>query len=621
MRLVSLSLALALVGATAPASAQEAGRVYSPYVGRDYPDKVLFGDTHFHTRASFDAGTLGTTLDVQDGFRFARGEQVVSNTGQPVKLVRPLDFLAVTDHAEMLALATMLQRRDPLLLADPWGKWAYERFTSGIEGRKELFAEMIRLGSIERKEPFRSPEAARTVWKEFLATADAYNQPGRFTTMTGFEWSSTPKGDNLHRIVLFADGADKTSQILPFSMFDSENPEDLWKFLAAYEARTGGRAISPAHNGNLSNGLMFLDKTFEGKPLTRAYAEARMRFEPLYEVTQMKGDGEAHPLLSPEDEFADFERWDVSNMSGTAPKQKAMLPHEYARSGLKLGLKLEKEIGVNPFKFGLFGTSDTHTGLATTREENYFGKMPHTEPSPKRHGFEIVPAADPRLRILSAQEGAAGLMAVWARENTRKDIFDAMLRKEVYATTGTRMRVRVFAGWGFRPEDIQASDFARVGYGKGVPMGGDLRKAPDGKAPSFLIRAMRDPDGANLDRVQVVKGWLDASGETHERIYDVAASDGRAIGADGRCKTPVGTTVDVEKATWTNAIGDSELAVHWTDPSFDPKQSAFYYVRVLEIPTPRWTTYDAAFYGIPRPGNVPATVQDRAYTSPIWYTP
>ena len=538
-----------------------------------------------------------------------------------MKLVRPLDFLAITDHAEMLALATMLQRGDPLLLADPWGKTAYKRFNSGMEGRMELFAEMLRMGTVEGKEPFNNQQASRNVWKEFVATADTYNQPGRFTSMTGFEWSSSPKGNNLHRIVLFADGAEKTSQVLPFSLFDSENPEDLWKYLAAYEARTGGRAISPAHNRNVSNGLMFLDQTFEGKPLTRAYAEARMRFEPLYEVTQMKGDGEAHPLLSPEDEFAAFERWDVGNITGAVPKTPAMLPYEYARSGLKLGLKVEKQIGVNPFKFGLFGTSDAHTGLATTREENYFGKMSHTEPSANRHGFEVIPAADPTLRILTSQEGASGLMAVWARENTRGDIFDAMLRKEVYATTGTRMRVRVFAGWSFGAEDLYASDFARVGYGKGVPMGGDLTKAPAGKAPSFLIRALRDPDGANLDRVQVIKGWLDASGETHERIYDVAVADGRAIGPDGRCKKPVGSTVNVDKATWTNAIGDSELAVHWTDPSFDAKQSAFYYVRVIEIPTPRWTTYDAAFFGIPRPSNVPATVQDRAYTSPIWYTP
>ncbi len=596
-------------------------RTYSPYVGRAYPDKVLFGDTHFHTNLSFDAGLVGTTLDVHAGYRFARGEMVVSNTGQPAQLIRPLDFLAITDHAELIGLAPMLRSSDPYLLADPWGKWAHERFNAGQDGRMELFQNIIKLSTVEGVNPFSSDDATRNMWQRFVEIADTYNEPGRFTAMTGFEWTSTPRGDNLHRVVMFADGADKTGQIMPFSMFDSEDPEDLWKFLAAYEERTGGRAMAPAHNGNVSNGLMFLDKTFDGGPLTRAYAEARMRWEPLYEVTQIKGDGEAHPFLSPDDEFADYENWDVSNLAGTAPKKPEMLQYEYGRSALKLGLKLGKDLGVNPFKFGLFGASDTHTALATTREENYFGKYQHTEPSPKRHGREVIPADDPKLRILTSQEVASGLMAVWARENTRRDIFDAMKRKEVYATTGTRIRVRVFAGWDFRPEEVGRPDFIAQGYRRGVPMGGDLSAAPDGKAPSFMIRALRDPDGANLDRVQVIKGWLDAAGKLHERIYDVAVSDGRAIGSDGRARDPVGNTVDIATATYTNTIGDAILAAHWTDPDFDPAEHAFYYVRVLEIPTPRWTTYDAAFYGIDLPDNVPATIQDRAYTSPIWYTP
>jgi len=598
-----------------------AGKIYSPYAGRDYPDKVLFGDTHFHTNLSFDAGLVGTKLDVHAGFRFARGEEVISNTGQRVQLVRPLDFLAITDHAELIGLAPMLQSGDPLLLADPWGKSAYERFNAGVEGRMNLFQEIMRLATVEGVNPFSSDEAMVSIWKKFVETADTYDQPGRFTAMTGFEWTSTPKGDNLHRVVLFADGAEKTGQILPFSMFDSDDPEDLWKFLAAYEAKTGGRAISPAHNGNVSNGLMFLDKTFKGEPLTRAYAEARARWEPLYEVTQIKGDGETHPLLSTDDEFADYENWDVSNLAGSAPKKPEMLQYEYARSALKLGLELGQELGANPFKFGLFGTSDTHTALATTREENYFGKYQHTEPSPDRHDREVIPADDPKLRILTSQEVASGLMAVWARENTRRDIFDAMTRKEVYATTGTRIRVRVFAGWDFNEADLHAADFTVVGYGGGVPMGGDLSEAPSGKAPTFLIRALRDPDGANLDRIQVIKGWLDEKGEAHERVYDVAVSDGREVGADGRCRQPVGNTVDVEKATYTNSIGDAIQAARWTDPDFDPKQSAFYYVRVLEIPTPRWTAYDAARYGVKMDDKVPMTTQERAYTSPIWYTP
>ena len=366
---------------------------------------------------------------------------------------------------------------------------------------------------------------------------------------------------------------------------------------------------------------MFPDKMPDGQPITRAYAEQRIRWEPLHEMSQIKGDEEAHPLLSPEDEFADFENWDVGNLAGTAPKEDWMLQYEYARSALKLGLKLGKEIGVNPYKFGLNASTDTHTALPTSREENYFGKYQHTEPSPERHNREVIPADDPELRIMTSQEVASGLTAVWSRENTREAIFDSLVRKEVYATTGTRIRVRVFGGFDFTEGDLHSADFAKTGYGGGVPMGGDLAKAPRGKAPTFLIRALRDPDGANLDRVQVIKGWLDAKGETHERIYDVAVSDGRKTGSDGRCKTPVGNTVDIEKATFTNSIGEAVLATRWTDPDFDAKESAFYYVRVLEIPTPRWTTYDAAFYGIDLPDNVPATVQDRAYTSPIWYTP
>ena len=406
----------------------EEERVYSPFVGRAYPDNVFFGDTHFHTNLSFDAGLVGTSLDANAGFRFARGEEVRSNTGQRVQLIRPLDFLAITDHAELIGLAPMLQSSDPLLLADPWGKWAHERFNSGQEGRMELFAEIIRLSTVEGVNPFSSDEAAVSIWKRFVALADSYNDPGNFTALTGFEWTSTPKGDNLHRVVMFADGAEKTSQIVPYSMFDSDDPEDLWKFLSTYEANTGGRAISPAHNGNTSNGLMFDGKDFKGKKITPAYAEARMRFEPLYEVTQIKGDGETHPLLSADDEFADFERWDVSNLAGSAPKEQWMLQYEYARSALKLGLKLGDKLGVNPYKFGLFGASDTHTALATTREDNYFGKYQHTEPSPYRHERDVIPADDPALRILTAQEVASGLMAVWARENTREDLFDAMKR-------------------------------------------------------------------------------------------------------------------------------------------------------------------------------------------------
>ena len=598
----------------------EEERIYSPYAGRAYADQVFFGDMHFHTELSFDAGLIGTTLDAHDGFRMARGEKVISNTGQPVQLIRPLDFLVITDHAELMGLAPAIRESNPLLLSDPWGKWVYERFNSGQEGRMEAFGSIIEKGT-SGVNPFSSDELTRSIWGQFVRITDDYNEPGRFTAMAGFEWSTTPDGDNLHRVVVFGDGAEKTGQTLPFSLFDGDDPQDLWKYLETYEAKTGGNAIAIPHNGNLSNGLMFSDKTRSGDPIDRAYAAARIRWEPIIEVSQVKGDGETHPLLSTEDEFADYETWDVGNLDGSAAKEEWMLQYEYGRSALKLGLKLGQELGVNPYKFGLSAATDTHTALATTREENFFGKYQHTEPSPERHNREVIPADDPSLRILTSQEVASGLTAVWARENTREALFEAMKRKEVYATTGTRIRVRVFGGWNFEPDDVVRPDFIAQGYRRGVPMGGDLISPPDSKSPSFMIRALRDPDGANLDRMQIIKGWLDQDGALQERIYDVAVSDGREIGDDGRATAEVGNTVDVANATYTNTIGDALMAAHWTDPDFDASEHAFYYVRVLEIPTPRWTTYDAAFFGIDLPDNVPATIQDRAYTSPIWYTP
>lgn len=598
----------------------ESGMDYSPFVDRSYPDQVLFGDLHFHTEISFDAGLIGTSLNMHDAFRVARGERILSNTGQPVQLIRPLDFLAITEHAEMIGLATAVRAGDPRLLADEWGRKTYERFNSGQEGRMAAFADIIEIASVQMRDPTAGLGLDGDIWNDIIETVDDYNEPGVFTSLAGFEWTSTPQGDNLHRVVLFGDGAELTSQTRPFTYFESMDPENLWDYMAAYEQDTGGRVISVPHNGNTSNGLMFAPQKFDGSPMDAEYAAKRIRWEPMHEMTQIKGDEETHPMLSPDDEFADFETWDVGNLTGAAAKTPEMLRYEYARSALKVGLEVERDIGVNPFKFGFYGTTDTHTALPTTREDNYFGKYQHTEPSPNRHNIDVIPADDPALRILTAQESAAGLTAVWARENTREEVFDAIARKEAYATTGPRMRVRVFAGWEFSEEDLGAPDFVSNGYLNGVPMGGDLKNAPDGAAPSFLIRALRDPDGANLDRVQIIKGWIDETGETFERIYDVAVSDGREIGADGRAREPVGSTVNIEKATYNNSIGAAALDAYWQDPDFNPADDAFYYVRVIEIPKPRWTTIDAAFYGIPLPEVVPPAVQDRAYTSPIWYS-
>jgi hypothetical protein len=351
------------------------------------------------------------------------------------------------------------------------------------------------------------------------------------------------------------------------------------------------------------------------------YAALRSRWEPIMEITQIKGDGETHPYLSPEDEFADFERWDVGNLTGSAPKTPEMLRYEYARSALLTGLEVEAATGANPYDFGFNGTTDAHTGLASSGEENYFGKFAGTEPGPDRFYKDVIPGAVEGIRIISAQESASGLTGVWARENTRDEVFDALMRKEIFATTGTRMRVRLFAGWDFAPGEELVPDFSGIGYTRGVPMGGRLTSPPEGAAPTFLVRAQRDPDWANLDRIQIIKGWIDADGTTQERIYDVAVSDGREIGADGRAREPVGNTVDIPTATFTNTIGAPFLAGYWRDPDFDPAERAFYYVRALEIPTPRWTTYDAARFGVPVPPEVPPTVQDRAYSSPVWYSP
>lgn len=593
---------------------------YSPYADRDQPDQLLFGDMHLHTNLSPDAGLLGTQLTAEDSYRAARGETVISNTGQPFRLVRPLDFLVITDHAELIGLAPLIHANDPDLKANAFGAWLLGKFSQGPEGAMEGFRVILDYAA-RGEDPIGDLPSARAIWRDFVATADQFDQPGVFTAMTGFEWTSQPGGDNLHRIVVFADGADRTGQIMPFSLLDSQDPADLWTWMENYEAKTGGQVFAHVHNGNLSNGLMFNEKQFDGTPMDAAYAARRLRWEPIAEISQIKGDGETHPKLSPDDEFADFENWDKGNLTGSAPKEDWMLKYEYGRSALKTGLEMEAKIGVNPYAFGFNATSDSHTGLPSTGEENFFGKFAGTEPGPDRFNKDVIPAADPAQRIISAQESASGLTGVWARGNTRQEVFDALMRKEVYATTGTRLRVRLFAGWDFAPGDETAHDFAAIGYQRGVPMGGRLFAPPDGAAPSFIIQAMRDPDWANLDRIQIVKGWVGADGVAQERIYDVAVSGDRKIGEDGRARDPVGSTVDIKTATFTNTIGAPMLFGFWKDPDFHPDQRAFYYVRVLEIPTPRWTTYDAAKFGVPLPDVVPPTVQDRAYTSAVWYSP
>jgi hypothetical protein len=595
----------------------EPPKPYSPFVDQHFPQQVLFGDTHFHSSLSVDSGLVGNTLDLETAIRFARGEEVRTNGGQRAKLIRPLDFLVLSDHAEYLGIADLLNKADPALLATPVGKGWYEAKQKGGDAAWTVVQAMLDdFGSGNPK--YKDAKVERSVWDGVVDTASKYNEPGAFSVLNGYEYSSTTNGDNLHRVVVFRDGPDRVKQVLPYSAFDSQDPEKLWAYMADYEKNTGGSVLAIPHNSNLSNGAMFAE-TVNGQPMTADYAKRRAQWEPLMEATQEKGDSETHPVLSPDDEFADFETWDTVNTRGI-PNTPDMYQYEYARSALKLGLRLEGELGANPFKFGMIGSSDTHTSLTTTREDNYFGKLPNEEPSAERFKEVFLRDREKKPVLFAWQLGASGMIAVWARENTREEIFDAMRRKEVFATSGSRIRVRVFAGWDFEADEVERPDFARTGYARGVPMGGDLTNGPDGKAPRFMIVALRDPDNANLDRAQVIKGWLDDNGETHERIWDVACSDGRAI-KNRRCEKPVGSTVDIADASYTNTIGDPLLAAHWVDPDFDPAHRAFYYVRVIEIPKPRWTAYDAKFFNVKMPKEVPMTVQDRAYTSPIWYTP
>jgi hypothetical protein len=598
---------------------------YSPYADRDFPTRPFFGDTHLHTSFSMDAGAFGARLGPKDAYRFARGEQVISSTGQPAKLSRPLDFLVVTDHSDNMGFFPDLFAGKPDLLADATGRKWYNLIQSGKgeEAAIEIIVAFSHGTFPKDLMYFPGTRAYRSAWQETIAAAEQYNEPGRFTAFIGYEWTSNTGGNNLHRNVIFRDNGDKASQVEPFTVYPpygSDNPAELWKWMGAYEQKTGGSVLAIAHNGNLSNGLMFPVVEAFGKRLDREYVEQRAKWERLYETTQTKGTGEAHPFLSPNDEFAAFEIWDKGNLDGSVAKKKEMLEFEYARSAYKNGLKLERQLGANPYKFGLVGSSDAHTGLTAMEEDNFFGKTVPQEPSPRRISNVFIDNPATGVKVMDWEVGASGYAAVWAKENTRASLWDAMQRKETYATTGTRMIVRFFGGWDFVAQDANNRLPAQIGYTKGAPMGGDLRAAPQGKSPTFLVAALKDPIGANLDRYQIIKGWLDRNGNLQEKVYDVAWSGDRKPGSDGKLPS-VGSTVDVANATWTNTIGAPELIAVWRDPDFDPSQSAFYYGRVIEIPTPRWTAYDAKRYGVtPLPGTT-MTITERAYTSPIWYTP
>ena len=597
---------------------------YSSYADKSYPKNVYWGDTHLHTKLSGDANAQGNlNLEPDDAYRFARGESITAHNGMKARLSRPLDFLVVADHAIGLGVMNSLRIDDSVLLETEKGKNLYREMTSILQNNGDNSTAIKDFSyKVFGNENYliNDNQYRISIWQSITESAEKFNHPGTFTAFIGYEWTSSFDQGTRHRVVIFKDGADKANQILPFSAQDSNDPEDLWEFLQQYEEDTKGEVLAIAHNPNLSNGGEFSIRNQESQKMGETHAKMRSRWEPLLEVTQIKGDSESHPLLSPTDEFSDYETWEEWSVIGakTDVKKKVRrkeeqerLKYEYARSGLKLGLKLQADMGVNPFKFGMIGSTDAHTSMAAAAENNFWGKHTIVEPFAGR-------ISHPRYRW---RMNAAGYAAVWAEQNTRESLFTAMKRKEVYASTGPRMTVRFFGGWGYKLDDAVSPDLALMGYTKGVPMGGDLTAAPKNKSPNFLIRAVKDPDGANLDRVQVIKGWHDTNGELHEKIYNVALSDNRKANERGNVK-PVGNTVDIPDASYTNTIGDPELAVVWQDPDFDKDELAFYYVRVLEIPTPRWTAYDAKFFGLKDVSeDIPMITQERAYTSPIWYSP
>jgi hypothetical protein len=598
---------------------------YSPYAGRNFPGEVYWGDTHLHTGMSMDAGAFGARLQPDDAYRFAKGAELESSAGLPVKLSRPLDFLVVADHSDNMGFFPKLYAGDAAMLADPTGRRWHDMVMAGGQEGVRAAVEIIQAFSQNAFPPALSAlpgsDAYRSAWEITIDAAEAHNDPGHFTAFIGYEWTSNTAGNNLHRVVIYRDGGLKASMLVPFTTLaplGSDDPRELWKWMGRYEEKTGGRILAIAHNGNLSNGIMFpLVESFARKGADRAYAETRARWEPLYEATQIKGDGETHPFLSPNDEFSDYETWDQGNLDLSVLKTNDMLQFEYARSALGIGLQIGARVGVNPYKFGMIGSTDSHTGLATAGEDNFFGKHSGSEPSPGRWEHPMAKMGDREYTGWSMV--ASGLAGVWATENTREALFDAMVRKETYATTGPRMLVRFFGGWEFDASDALNRLPARAGYSKGVPMGGDLLGDPAGRTPSFLVAAMKDRHSGNLDRIQIVKVWLDGK-EYREKVYDVVGSDGRVAGPDGKFPV-VGNTVNVAAATWTDTIGASSLITAWSDPDFDPEQPASYYARVLEIPTPRWTAYEAQRYGVKMAAEVPMVTQERAYTSPIWYTP
>ncbi len=593
-----------------------------------YPERVYWGDTHLHTSNSSDAFGFGVRLGPEEALRFARGEEVTSTTGIKAKLSRPLDFLVISDHSDGLAALKQIHDAPRILLRDPDLQRWHDELQKGPTESMRVAAELIDRFSAHTlpkgmADPVKNKERTSKVWTAYTAVTERYNEPGKFTALNGFEYTLMPKGDNLHRVAIFRDGKDKVDQVLPYTSLEGTSADMLWDYMDAYQKNTGGKILAIPHNSNLSNGLMFQMTGPGNVPMTAEYAKRRAAHEPLVEATQIKGDSESHPFLSPNDEFADFgdAGWDIGNLTMEAKKTNDMLAGDYVREALKRGLLIEQRTGVNPYKLGMIGSTDSHTALSTGDEDNFFGKHSGNEPNATR--ASTPQNLGTRVGRFGWNYLAGGYAAVWAKANTRGAIFDAMMRRETYSTTGPRMTVRFFAGWNFGANALQG-DWVKAAYAGGVPMGGDLKASTQGgskAAPKFLVSALKDPMGANLDRVQIVKGWIDAGGKLHEKIFDVVWSSPGTRKITGGKLALVGDTVDVAKASYTNTIGAPVLTSLWSDPEFNAGQKAFYYVRVLEIPTPRWVLFDVLRYKAKLLPGTRVKDQERAYTSPIWYDP
>jgi len=604
-------LCSALLTAGLAAAADSIGEPGRSAGGKNALKNVYFGEQHLHTAASPDAFAVGTRGTWDDAYRYAKGEEVkLSTTGKVIKKKPPYDFVAITDHSEYFGvMPRLIDPKDPLSKTD---------FAKKLQDKKAKMTDStsavsIILHSILTSIPmpeYVKPEMLQENWAAYVKAANKHNDPGKFTALIAYEWTSIPNGRNMHRNVFFRD--DKGPKI-PFSSFDSYYPEDLWTYQEV-QRNMGIENFAIPHNGNVSDGWMFSPNKFLAGPMDARYAKRQALNEPLTEIIQTKGSSDTHPLLSPNDEFADFELF--QNMINVG--QPSQIKYGYIRQGLVEGMILEDKLGTNPFKMGIVSGADSHSAYSNNEEFGFNGSHGATDDTPqKRLHPGMSPSGEPASVV-----GTAGTTAVWAEENTRASIFDAMQSKETYGTSGTMIRLRFFGGWKYAKDLVKDKEFVKKAYAGGVPMGHDMAPKPGGvKGPTFAVWAQKDPESGNLDRVQIIKGFINRWGRTDEKIYDVALSDDRKADKKTGKVADVGNTVDIKKATYTNDIGDTQLSTVWTDPDFDPKQKAVYYVRVLEIPTPRWTTYDAARNNLPLPTDVPATIQERAWSSPIWYTP